>query len=64
MGCNCGGSSQKYKYDGKDRVIPRKEALTLSKYGMRTVARIKVRKMKIDCAKKIAYLNKPTAMRG
>ena len=64
MGC-CGNSSDvKYKHDGKDKVIPRKDALVLSKYGMRTIARIKVRKMRIDNAKKLAMIPKPTAKRG
>ena len=63
MGC-CGNAAIKYKHDGKDRLIPRKEALVLNKYAMRTIARIKVRKMRMDCAKKVAMLPKPTPKRG
>jgi hypothetical protein len=46
MGCG-GNSTMKYKHDGKERAIDIKQRLTLAKYSMIAIAKIKLRKLKV-----------------
>lgn len=53
MGC-CGTAQQKYTFEGKTNTISVKDSNTLNKLGRNAVAKIKVKKRIVECAKNIA----------